>query len=113
MYQKRSATYPVQCFNRRISVFISSSFQIPLVEFVLVFSRDSPQMPASPHGHVYDTTSPHIDGSRIEFTSLVFLGSDVWSATAQTCGHVCFLFPGHAETFAVAEVGDFESTVSC
>src|ERR1700733_8494142 len=103
----------MQCFNGRISIFISSSFQVPLVEFVLVFSRNSPQMPASPHSHVNDTTSPHVDSSRVEFAPLVFLGSDIWSTTAQACGHVCFLFPSHAETFAVAEVGDFESTVRC
>src|SRR2546421_5028302 len=95
-----SVKYPMQSFNWRIPVFIPTSFQVPLIEFVFVFYGDSPQMPACPHGHVYNTASPDIDSSGIELAPLVFLRGDIWSATAKAGGHVGLLFPGHTKALA-------------
>lgn len=101
----------MESFDRTIAIFIPPTFQISLIELILVFPGESPEMSTSPHSHVDDTAGPDIDGAGIKFTASVLFGSDVRSTTTQTSGHVGFLFPGHAEAFAIAEIGDLEGTV--
>src|SRR5271154_4276483 len=68
-------------------------------------------MPASPHGHVYHSARPDVDGARIKLASMVLFGRDIGSTATQSSSHVCFLLPSHAETLSVAEVCDLESAM--
>src|SRR5579859_3440969 len=101
----------MQSLNRTISSLILSSFQISLKKFILIPLRNSPQMPARPHGHVDDPCCPDINGARVKFPVCIFLRSDIRSRSTKASSHVCFLLPSHAETFPVTKVGDFERTM--
>src|SRR5882757_2194188 len=106
-----ASTYPMQGLNRSVSIFIPSSFKIPLIELVFFLAGHSPQMPTGAHSHIDDTTCPDVDGSRIKLATAILFRGNVRGAATKSSSHVSFFLPSHTETFAISEICNFESTM--
>lgn len=111
MHRERASTYPVHRLDRGIALFVPASFEVALIELVVVTLGDAPEVASRAHGHVDDARRPDIDGPRIKFLVNVLFGRNVWGRAAEAGDEVRIGFPGHTETLAIAEIGNLESAV--
>jgi hypothetical protein len=73
------ATYSSQNLDGTVTLLFFAVLEVAIEELILALLSDTPEMATGPHGHVDDTTSPDIDGTRVEFLVDILFGCNVGS----------------------------------
>ena len=101
----------MQSFNGLIAALILPALEVSGIKLIFFTIRDAPEVSSGPHRHVYNAACPDIHCAWIKLLVCILFGSDVWSTSAESGGHVGFGFPCHTKALGRAKVGEFETAI--